>query len=74
MLDVDKLGVRKKDFEDYLQSYCKKHGVSKEDAMEHKIVQVVYEDYLEDGKCAVEDQNSSYNVAAVQKKMKIYEY
>lgn len=55
MLDVDKLGVRKKDFEDYLQSYCKKHGVSKEDAMEHKIVQVVYEDYLEDGKCAVED-------------------
>lgn len=51
MLDVDKLGVRKKDFEDYLQSYSKKHGISKEDAMEHKIVQAVYEEYLEHSKC-----------------------
>lgn len=55
MLDVDKLGERKKDFEDYLRSYCKKHGISESAAMEHKIVQVVYDDYLEDNKCIVED-------------------
>ena len=55
MLDINKLGKRQEDFEKYLQSYCNKHGISKSDAMEHKIVQVVYEDYLEDSKCAVED-------------------
>ena len=55
MLDVDKLGSRKNDFLDYINGYCKKHGISEPDAMEHKIVQVVYEEYLEDGKCAVED-------------------
>ena len=55
MLDVDKLGSRKNDFLDYINGYCKKHGISEPDAMEHKIVQIVYEEYLEDGKCAVED-------------------
>ena len=55
MLDVDKLASRKNDFLDYINGYCKKHGISEPDAMEHKIVQVVYEEYLEDSKCAVED-------------------
>ena len=65
MLDVDKLGVRKKDFEDYLRSYCKKHCISKEDAMEHKIVQAVYEEYLEESKGVIKIEESTYKAHVI---------
>ena len=49
-MDIEKLGVRKKDFEDYVCAFSRKHGLTQEEAMKQKIVQEVYEYYLEDSK------------------------
>ena len=50
MVYIEQLGVRKKDFEDYVNAFSKKHGLTQEEAMKQKIVQEVYEYYLEDSK------------------------
>lgn len=46
MLDLDKLGFRKKDFEDYVRKYSSKHNISQKEAETHKLVQEVYKYYL----------------------------
>lgn len=35
------------DFKEYVDRYCKKHKCSIEEAMQHKIIECVYEQYKE---------------------------
>ena len=41
------------DFKDYVDAYCKKHEISKDEAFTHKIVVNVGEDYVEKSKSKV---------------------
>lgn len=36
------------DFKTYIDKYCKKHKCTVEEALEHKLVKEVYEQYKED--------------------------
>ena len=38
------------DFKNYVDSYCKKHKCTVEDALKHKIVEAVYEQYKENNR------------------------
>lgn len=55
MLDANKLGRRKRDFEDYLKLFALKHEISEEKAKKEKIVKSVYDYYLEESKRIVVD-------------------
>ena len=38
------------DFKNYVDKYCKKHKCSIEEAMKHKLIEAVYEQYKENNK------------------------
>lgn len=38
------------DFKNYVDKYCKKHKCSIEEAMKHKLIEAVYEQYKENDK------------------------
>ena len=47
---MDDLGIKQKDFDDYVDKFSKKHGLTHEEAKREKIVKEVYEYYKENEK------------------------
>ena len=44
---MDDLGINQKDFDNYVDKFSKKHGLTHEEAKKEKIVKEVYEYYKE---------------------------
>ena len=51
--EMKELYDKNEDFKDYVDAYCKKHEISKEEAFTHKLVMNVGEYYFEKSKSKV---------------------